>query len=289
MKLITFKTYDIGASLQLCTTFVFWETYGFWTAFFCYCFSWFSIYMLLFMFLNLEVNHHYCIGFIWEDCLLYAMMPVSIEQWCAEIGCFNGCSLHSVVKLHINLFNLLVNIFLVSFCIIAITIYYITKFQFFLYLTTIFLYNFLPFLSASISCSNSSHFSKFIFIKRSSTNYLYITSFIDVVYSIYFLHILLLQHWYRSQSWNSKTKKEKPLLLPLECQQPYNINYPRFLSLKHIIQFINMILSVYLKCSLTFQCKKGPKTFNCMATVWSGQIIQVIQNEVVFVSFTRKL
>ena len=82
-------------------------------------------------------------------------------------GCFNGCSLHSAVKLHINLFNLLVNIFLVSFCIIAITICYITKFQFFLYLTTIFLCNFLPFLSASISYSNFSHFSKFIFIKRS--------------------------------------------------------------------------------------------------------------------------
>ena len=121
-------------------------------------------------------------------------MPVNIEQWCAEIGSFNSCSLHSIAKSHLNLFNLLFNMFLVSFCIIAITVCYITKFQISLYLTTLFLCDFLPLLSASISYSNFSHFSKFIFIKRSFTNYLYITLFIDVVYSTYFLHILLLQH-----------------------------------------------------------------------------------------------
>ena len=68
----------------------------------------------------MEVNHHYCIGFIGEDCLLYGIMPVNMEQWRAEIWNFNGCSLHSIVKLHPNLFNLLFNMFLVSFCIIAI-------------------------------------------------------------------------------------------------------------------------------------------------------------------------
>ena len=51
----------------------------------------------------------------------------------------------------------------------------------------------LHFLSTSISYSNFSNFSKFIFIKRSFLNYLYITSFIDVVDSTFFLHILLLQ------------------------------------------------------------------------------------------------
>ena len=121
-------------------------------------------------------------------------MPVNIEQWRAEIGSFNSCSLHSIVKLHLSLFNLLFKLFLVSFCIIALTVCCITKFQFFLYLTTQFLSDFLPFLSSSISYSNFNHFSKFIFIKKSFTNFLYITSFIDVLYSTYFLHILLMQH-----------------------------------------------------------------------------------------------
>ena len=146
--------------------------------------------MLFFIFLNLELNHHYCIRFIIEGCLLYGIMPVNIEQWRAEIWDFNGCSLHSIVKLHLNLFNLLFNLFLVSFCIIAITVSYITKFQNFLDLITLFLCDFLPFLSTSLFYGSFSHFCKLIFIKRSFTYYLYITSFVDVVYSTYFLHML---------------------------------------------------------------------------------------------------
>ena len=121
-------------------------------------------------------------------------MPVNTEQWGAEIGSFNGCSLHLNVKLHLHLLNLLFSMFLVSFCIIAITACYITKLQIFLYLTTVFLCDFLAFLSTSISYCNFSHFPKSIFIKRSFANFLYKTLFIDVVYSTYFLHILLLQH-----------------------------------------------------------------------------------------------
>ena len=123
-------------------------------------------------------------------------MPVIIEQWRAEIGSFNSFSVHSIVKLHLNLFNLLFNMFLVSFCIIAITVCFITKFQILLYLTTLFLVlcNFLPFLSPFISYSNFSHFYKLIFMKRSFTTYLCMTSFVDVLYSTYFLHVLLLEH-----------------------------------------------------------------------------------------------
>ena len=123
-------------------------------------------------------------------------MLVNTEQWPAEIGSLNGCSLHLIVKLHLNLLNLLFSMFLVSFCIIAITVCYITKLQKFLYLTTLFLCDFLAFLLIFISYINFSHFSKFIFMKRSFTKFPYITSFIEVVYSccIYFLHILLLQH-----------------------------------------------------------------------------------------------
>ena len=67
-----------------------------------------------------------------------------------------------------------------------------------------------------------------------------------------------------------------------------HITYLSSSSLKHITQFINMILPVYLKGSLTLQSKKGRKTSSWMATICLGQIIQVIQNEVVFVSFTKK-
>ena len=139
-------------------------------------------------------------------------MPVNTEQWRAEIGSSNGCSLHLIVKLHLNLLNLLFSMFLVSSCIIAITVCYITKLQIFLYLTTLFLCDFLAFLSTSISYSNFSHFSKFIFIKRSFTNFLYITSFIDVVYSTYFLHTLLLQHG--DIETNSGPQKEKLKIYP---------------------------------------------------------------------------
>ena len=109
-------------------------------------------------------------------------MLVNTEQWPAEIGNLNGCSLHLIVKLHLNLLNLLFSMFLVSFCIIAITVCYITKLQKFLYLSTQFLCDFLAFLLISISYINFSHFSKFIFMKRSFTKFPYITSFIEVVY-----------------------------------------------------------------------------------------------------------
>ena len=103
--------------------------------------------------------------------------------------------------------------FLLHFCIIAITVCYIIKFQIFLYLTTLFLFNFLPFLSTSISYTeNFSHFCKLIFIKRSFTNYLYITSFAVIVYSTYFMHILSLQH--RDIKTNPGPQKEKLKISP---------------------------------------------------------------------------
>ena len=138
-------------------------------------------------------------------------MPANTEQWHAEIGSFNGCSQHLIVKLHLNLLNLLFSMFLVSSCIIAITVCYITKLQIFLYLTTLFLCDFQAFLSTSISYSNFSHLSKFIFIKRSFTNFLYITSFIDVAYSTYVLQILLLQHGDRETNHGPEKEKTKNL------------------------------------------------------------------------------
>ena len=37
-------------------------------------------------------------------------MPVDIEQWRAEIGNFNGCLHYAIIKLEINLFNIMVRV-----------------------------------------------------------------------------------------------------------------------------------------------------------------------------------
>ena len=37
-------------------------------------------------------------------------MPVDIEQWRAEIGNFNGCLHHAIIKLEIDLFNIMVRV-----------------------------------------------------------------------------------------------------------------------------------------------------------------------------------
>ena len=122
-------------------------------------------------------------------------------------------ALHLIVKLHLNLLNFLFSMFLVSFSSIVITVCYITKFEIFLYLTTLLLCGFLTFLSMPIFYSNFSRFSKFIFIKSSFTNYLSITSFIDVVI---LAHTLAPTWRYRNQPWTSKRKDYKFILLSLE-------------------------------------------------------------------------
>ena len=97
-------------------------------------------------------EHQCCNGFVSEGCLSIEVMPVNIGQSRVKIGNFHICSLHSIVKLHLNFFNLLFSMFLVSFCIISITSCFITKFKILLYLTTLYLFlcDFIPFLSIFI-------------------------------------------------------------------------------------------------------------------------------------------
>ena len=71
---------------------------------------------------------------------------------------------------------------------------YTCRYKFFLYLTTFFLYVFLPFFSISVSSANLVISVSSFSYKNFFTNYLYMTSFVDVVHSTYFLHILLLRH-----------------------------------------------------------------------------------------------
>ena len=91
--------------------------------------------------------------------------------------------MHSVVKLSY--------IVLMFICIFTLTLSLITKLQTIWYFTVGFLYVFSSFVSVSISWSN---ILKIIFPERPSTNCFYIITFINVLYSFYYLHILLLQH-----------------------------------------------------------------------------------------------
>ena len=64
---------------------------------------------------------------------MYGITPDNTEQWHAKIGSFKGSSLHLIVKLHLHLLNVLFSMFLVSFCIIATTVFYITELQILLF------------------------------------------------------------------------------------------------------------------------------------------------------------
>lgn len=104
-------------------------------------------------------------------------MPVNIEKCYAEIGSFNGCLLYSIVKLHLNLLNLLFHMFLVFICIIKLTVCYITKFQVF-FISLHFSYMPVPLFFQSLS--PISQFLRAPFSKRLFTIYLYISTFADV-------------------------------------------------------------------------------------------------------------
>ena len=55
------------------------------------------------------------------------IMLVDIEQWRAEIGNFNGCLHYAIIKLEINLFNIMVKVIQVLALILAIISQYVFK------------------------------------------------------------------------------------------------------------------------------------------------------------------
>ena len=138
-------------------------------------------------------------------------MPIDIEQWRAEIGNFNGHSQHSIVNLYLNLSNLLSYIVLMFICIFVLTLSLIIKLQSFWVFAIGFLYAISSLVSVSFLWSN---ILKLIFPERPSTNYFYVITFIDVLYSTYYLHILLLQNGHIE---TNPGPTQKLLLLPLEC------------------------------------------------------------------------
>ena len=54
-------------------------------------------------------------------------MPVDIEQWHAEIGNSNSCLHYAIIKLEVNLFNIMVRITQVLALILAIIFQYVFK------------------------------------------------------------------------------------------------------------------------------------------------------------------
>ena len=85
--------------------------------------------------------------------------------------------------------------FLVLICTFALSVCCL-KFYVFSYLTKVLSFSVLmlfPPVMGSIFCSSFCSLCKSLF-QRPFTNYLYITAFIDVLFSTYFLHVLILQH-----------------------------------------------------------------------------------------------
>ena len=129
-------------------------------------------------------------------------MPVDIEQWRAEIGNFNGCSQLSVIKLYLNMCNL-INMLLVLICTFALSVCCL-KFYVFSYLTKVLSFSvliFFPPVMGSIFCSNFCSLCKRLFVHRSRTKHSYITAFIDILFSTYFLHVFILLACIHSSTW----------------------------------------------------------------------------------------
>ena len=107
--------------------------------------------------------------------------------------------------------NLIKNMFLVLICTFALSVCYL-KCYVFSYLTNVLSFSVLIFFLSvlrSSFCSRFCSLCKHFFVHRPFTNYLYITTFIDVLcspFASYFLHALLLQHGHVE---TNHTKKKK--------------------------------------------------------------------------------
>ena len=123
-------------------------------------------------------------------------MSVDIKQWRAEIGTFNGCSQLTAVTLYLNMRHLISNMFLVLICTIPLPVCYI-KFYLFSDLTKELLFSVLMFflhVLGSSFCSRFCSICKCSFTHIPFTHCLYIITFTYILFTSYFMHILLLQH-----------------------------------------------------------------------------------------------
>ena len=114
--------------------------------------------------------------------------------------------------------DLINNMFLVLICTFALSVCF--KFYVFPYLSKVNSFSvlmfFLPVLGSIVA--DFLNLCKRLFVHRPFTNYLYITTFIDVLFSAYFLHVLLLQHGdIETNPGPTKEKIKKSFFLSMEC------------------------------------------------------------------------
>ena len=104
-------------------------------------------------------------------------MPVDIEQWYAEIGNFNGHFHGIIMKLELNLFNIISSLSQVLVFIFVLLFQYISNMDTAFYFLTKF-------------CV----FSLLTVVLKFTVHSIFFIKIFNVLYSSYFLHLLLLQH-----------------------------------------------------------------------------------------------
>ena len=123
-------------------------------------------------------------------------MPVDIEQWHAEIGSFNGHFLGVIMKLELNLLNIISSLNQVLALICALLFQYISNADTAFYFLTIFLYLLCRLLSwnSQFTIFFCFNFSKHIYSQISIFCCVNNITILYALYCCYFIHLLLLQH-----------------------------------------------------------------------------------------------
>ena len=131
-------------------------------------------------------------------------MPVHIEQWCAEIWDFNGRCQYPVARFQLGVYNIFSAI-VMSVCVFLLIFLCISNLNTifnFLLLSSIFTFSpsVLELLIRKIFCLRINILLycigpvSYIYQQISYTSMLNTISSFDVLYFMYFLHLLLLQH-----------------------------------------------------------------------------------------------
>ena len=137
-------------------------------------------------------------------------MPADTEQWHAEIGSFNGHFLGVIMKFELNLLNIISCLNQVLALTCALLFHYISNADTAFYFLTIFFVFALSTVVFKFTVYNlflCFNFTKHIYNQISIFCCINTIKILYVLYSFYFLHLLLLQHG--DIESNSGTKKEQ--------------------------------------------------------------------------------
>ena len=124
-------------------------------------------------------------------------MPGDIEQWRAEIGSFNGHFLGVIMKLELNLLNIISSLNQVLALICALLFQYISNADTAFYFLTIFFVFALSTVVLKFTVYNlflCFNFSQHVYNQISIFCSVNVIKILSILYSGYFLRLLLLQH-----------------------------------------------------------------------------------------------